>query len=95
MARMKKQKSVNPWLEVISKIMSQKDTNGTKLNETEIVAQISFMPDKDASVVLQPGKEPFHFPTTFVTAQLATILGLGFFAVCPMRSNHLDLALDA
>lgn len=80
-------------LEVISKTLSQKDANRTKLNETKIIAQISFMPDQDATVVLQPGKEPFHFPTPFVTAQLAPILGFGFLAVGAMRRNHLNLTL--
>lgn len=81
-------------LEVISKTLLQKDANQTKLNKSEIVAQIAFMPDQDTAVVLQLGKEPFHFPTTFVTTRLAPTLRLGSLAVGTMRRKHLNLTLD-
>lgn len=65
------------------------------MNEAEVVAQVAFIPDQDAAVVLQPGKEPLHFPAAFVAAQLATILGLGLGAVAAVRSDQFNLALIA
>ena len=63
------------------------------MDETEIVAQVAVMPDQDAAIVLQPGKEPLDLPTAFVATQLAPILGLGLGAVAAVRCDEFNLAL--
>ena len=44
----------------------------------------------NSSKVLQPGKQAFDFPTSFVPSQDSPILGGRFLAVGLMRSDHLN-----
>ena len=60
------------------------------MDETEIVRGMVFIADDQAPEVAQPGKEPLHLPAPFVPAQGAPILGFRFFAIAPVRSNHVD-----
>src|SRR5215208_2342713 len=48
------------------------------------------MTNLNPSKVLQPGKQAFHFPTSFVSAQDSTILGSRLLAIGLVRSDHLD-----
>jgi hypothetical protein len=54
------------------------------LDKTQVVRGMVVMADQHASEVLQPGKEPLHFPAAFVPPQWPAILRFGFLALGPM-----------
>jgi hypothetical protein len=44
-----------------------------------------------SSKILQPRKQPFYFPTAFVTAKFSSVLRFCSFAIGSMRSNQFNL----
>lgn len=51
---------------------------------------MTFMPNQDTPIVLQPSKESLNLPPTLVSSQWTPILGSRLLAVSPVRCNHLD-----
>ena len=82
--------NAEPILEVISKMVSQKDYDATEQDKSEIVVEISIMTHLNSSKVLQPGKQAFHLPTSFVATQHSSILCDRLLAVGFVGSNHLN-----
>lgn len=60
------------------------------MNKTKKIIQMIFIANHDSSIILYPGKESFHFPTPFITTQLATVLRFRFLSISPMWRDHLD-----
>lgn len=55
-------------IEVISIIATQDNSDGTEVNKAQVVAEFVVVAHQDATVVLQPGKEPFDLPAPLVAA---------------------------
>lgn len=60
------------------------------MNKTEIIFSFVIKTSRYAAKVLQPSKKTLDFPTTFVTAQNATVLRLWLFSVSLVRRNHFN-----
>src|SRR5215471_4190347 len=74
--------------------MPQKDNNAGELNKTEVVLGMIFIANHQAAEVIQPGEQPFHFPTTLEATQRTSILSDAFGpATFSVWSNHLDTEL--
>lgn len=65
------------------------DKDASELDEGEKVSGVMLVTHRQPPKALQPVKEAF-VPSAFVTAQLATIVGLRVFAVAPVRKNQLN-----
>lgn len=63
------------------------------MNQTEEVFNFSFISNSDASVVLQPGIQPFNLPTSFVSSQLSSVRCLGLYPVSPVKGNQFNTFL--
>jgi len=60
------------------------------MNQTEEVFNLLLISNSDASVVLQPGIQPFNLPTSFVSFQLSSVLCLGLYLVSPVWGNQFN-----
>jgi hypothetical protein len=60
-----------------------------EVDEAEEVFDVVFPTGDEASEVMHPGEQPFHFPASAVAAQLASILGSAF-ASAPVGGDQLD-----
>src|ERR1035437_3384516 len=69
--------------------MPEQHDEACKLDEAEEVFDVVFPSCDQASIVLHPGKEPFHLPTTAVATQRAPVLRLPL-AVGSVGRDHLD-----
>ena len=52
-----------PFLELISKIGSDKNNNTSQMNESEV----TIIANQNATIVLQPSKQALHFPSFAIT----------------------------
>lgn len=53
----------------------------------------SIVPHEQSAIIANPGNGAFHFPASFISAQLTAILGRFFLAIASMRTNQLNPAL--
>jgi hypothetical protein len=60
------------------------------MDKSKIILQLTFVPGSNPSKVMQPRKEAFNLPSSFITPQGAPALGFGFPAIAAMRRDHLD-----
>ena len=61
------------------------------MDEAKIVVIVILIAHQNSAKVLQPRKQPLHFPPPFIPAQFATVLGLRFDAIRFMRRDQLKL----
>src|SRR4029077_16855228 len=69
--------------------MPEEDLHATETNHAEEVLDVVLPADHQPTKIMQPGKQPFHSPTSAVAAQRTTIL-LRRLALSTMRCDHLD-----
>ncbi len=50
--------------------------------------------DNQPSKILKPGEKAFHFPSPFIAAKFASILGLWFFSAFSVGRYHFNVALN-
>ena len=62
------------------------------MKERPIHDNIAFPTDQQSAIISQPGKGPFHFPSSLVSPQLAAVMILLLLAVFPVRADQLDTA---
>lgn len=55
-------------LEHISKMVSDENNNTSQMNESEVILKKSIIANQNATVVLQPSKQAFHFPSSAIAA---------------------------
>lgn len=55
-------------LELISKIVFDKNNNTSQLNESEVILKKTIIANQNAAVVLQPSKQALHFPSPAIAA---------------------------
>lgn len=77
----------NVYLEPIAKLLEEHSDAG-ELHKPEEVGDIVLPANQSVPFSLEPGKEPFDEPATFISAQVAPILSLEF-AGRPMRGNQV------
>ena len=70
--------------------MPQEDDGGSQVNHCKEIVWVALPTDHDASIVMQPGKQAFDFPSTAIAPQRATVLGEGSGASGSVWCNHLD-----
>lgn len=71
--------------------MLKQEFDAAEVEETEEVVGKAFVADDQAAKVAEVGEQPFDFPTPFIAPKLPTILRLGFFAVCAVWGDHVDV----
>jgi hypothetical protein len=59
------------------------------VNEAEDVFNVVFPSGNESAEVVHPGEQPFHFPSSAIASQLASILGL-LSATAPVGRDHFD-----
>lgn len=59
------------------------------MDEAQVVSIMIFVTHKNPAEVLQPRKQPLHFPAPLVAPQLPPVLRLRLLAVALVRSDHL------
>ena len=69
--------------------MSEHHVKACEMDEAERVFDVVFPAGNESSEVVHPGKEPLHFPSFAIAAQLAAILG-SVFSSASVRRNQLD-----
>ena len=52
-----------------------------------------FISHHTSSIVKQPGKEPFHFPSAFVSSSLSAVLGFLLLPIAFVRGNQFNALL--
>ena len=62
------------------------------MNKAEEVFDVILPPIHEATEVMHPCKEPFHFPSSAIAAQAATVLRIVLSAAA-VGSDHLDAVL--
>src|SRR6202046_1259003 len=72
--------------------MSQQQVKAGQMDEAEEVLDVVFPSGDEAAEVVQPGKEPLHFPAFTIAAQFAAILSSAF-AASPVRGDQFDPVL--
>jgi hypothetical protein len=60
------------------------------VHKANVIANVPFIPNDDPPRILQPGIQPFDFPTASVSPQRATILRLGLTPITAVRGNQFD-----
>jgi hypothetical protein len=63
-----------------------------EMDESEEVFDVVFPSCNESSEVVHPGKEPLHFPSFAIAAQLSAILG-SVFSSASVRRDQLDAVL--
>lgn len=58
--------------------------------KAEVVFGIVFVSHYDPSEVMQPSKQSFYFPASFVAPPSPAVLGFGLLAITAMRRDHLN-----
>ena len=76
-------------LDAISKT-PQQDDDVSKLEHTEEVIKMVFIPDNQPSEVVEPCEQPFDLPALAISPNGASILSFGSFSTGPVRRDHLD-----
>src|SRR5438132_1997435 len=61
------------------------------MDKAQVVRIMIFIAHQNPPKVLQPRKQPFHFPAPLVAPQLPPVLRLGLLAVALVRCDHLDV----
>jgi hypothetical protein len=69
--------------------MPEQALHATETNHAEEVLDVVLPADHQPTKIMQPGKQPFHSPTSAVAAQRTTILRRRL-ALSTMRCDHLD-----
>ncbi len=54
-----------------------------------------FVTNHNSTKVLQPGKQPFNLPASFISAKFSPVLCFGSLAIRLMRRNQLDTAISS
>jgi hypothetical protein len=72
--------------------MSEQQVKAGQVDEAEKVLDVVFPSSDESAEVVQPSKEPLHFPAFPITAQLAAILSSAFTSA-PIRGNQFDPVL--
>src|ERR1700735_1657132 len=72
--------------------MLQQQVKAGQMDEAEEVLDVVFPSGDEAAEVVQPGKEPLHFPAFTIAAQFAAILSSAF-AASPVRGDQFDPVL--
>jgi hypothetical protein len=81
------------FLEPISKIPAEQYKHASEVDKAEEILDVMFVAHHESSEVLQPGKQPFDFPTSAVAAQRAPVLARWTDSAAPMGRDHLDTPL--
>jgi len=63
------------------------------MKERLIHDNITFPTDYQPAIISQPGKRPFHFPSSLVSPHLAAVIILLLFIILPVRADQLDTAM--
>src|SRR6266436_5104049 len=69
--------------------MSQEDHGGCEVNHPEEVGWVAFPASDDATIVVEPGKEPFDFPSASGPTERPTVLGART-TIWVMPGNQFD-----
>ena len=69
--------------------MPDKHEHASEMDESEEVFYFVFPSSHDTSIILQPGEDAFHLPSSSISSQRTAILGL-LFAIAPIGRDHLD-----
>ena len=64
------------------------------MKECAINSNIMFPSDDEPSIVAKPGKRPFHFPTSFVTAKFSPIFIFLLFVIFSIGTNQINTAFS-
>jgi hypothetical protein len=70
--------------------MPQEDDGASQVNHREEIFRVAFPADDDATIVVQPRKQAFDFPSTAIAPQCAAILRQSSAAHGPVWRDHLD-----
>ena len=62
------------------------------MKERPVHDDIAFPTDQQSAIISQPGKRPFHFPSSLVSPHLAAVMILALFIIPPVRADQLDTA---
>jgi len=68
------------FLEVISETRTEQNHHTTQVDKAKVVVENTLMTNKDGTKALQPGEQPLTFPSSYITLQRSSVLGLGFLA---------------
>ena len=80
-------------LEPISKIPSKENESTSQMSKGKEVIDMVFIANNEFSEILQPGKEPFDFPSSAVSPQHSAVLGGCFSPILFMGSDKLNTFL--